>query len=142
MENLKFRIWDEDNECFDFIDLLEIAMTIETLDSIRDYFRPDYLKTNNNFIQKHTGLNDKNDVGIFEGDILKFYVGCRGLRKVIFQSGAFGVVGVKDDREKTFTEFIPFAMMNQNLIDHNIYDEINSLIEVVGNIHENPELLK
>ena len=132
MRDIKFRFWDVKE--FLFI----------PWQSINSDHLHDYLSKEENIVkpQQYIGEKDKNGVEIYDGDILKFYVGSRELRKVIFQSGSFGVVGVTDDREKTFTEFIPFAMMNKNLIEQGIYDEINSLIEVIGNIHENPELLK
>ncbi|BAP30158.1 TIGR01671 family protein [Chryseobacterium sp. StRB126] len=131
MKEIKFRFWDVKE--FLFIPWI----------SIRSANLYDYLNKNESINpQQYIGEKDKNGVEIYDGDIFKFYVGSRALRKVIFQSGSFGVVGVTDDREKTFTEFIPFATMNQSLIEQGIYDEINSLIEVVGNIHENPELLK
>lgn len=122
MENLKFRIWDEDNEGFDFIDLFEIEKTIETLDSIRDYFHSDYLKTNNSFIQKHTGLNDKNGVGIYEGDILWSEPDIH--QQVYFADGGFAIPN-------------PSTREAQYLYSRNL-----DMYEVVGNIHENPELLK
>lgn len=131
MREVKFRFWEVKE--FLFIPWI----------SVRSAYLYDYLSKNEDIkAQQYIGEEDKNGVEIYDGDILKFYVGSRSLRKVIFQSGSFGVVGVKDDREKTFTEFIPFAIMNQSLIEQGIYEEINSLIEVVGNIYETPELLK
>ncbi|MCQ9638642.1 YopX family protein [Chryseobacterium sp. WG14] len=131
MREIKFRFWDVK-------DFLFIPWQ-----SINSEHLHDYLSKDENIVkaQQYICEKDKHGVEIYNGDILKFHIGSRNLRKVIFQYGSFGVVGIQDDREKTFTEFIPFAIMNQSLIDRDIYDDIFSLIEVVGNIYENPELL-
>lgn len=118
MENLKFRIWDYDNEGFDFIDLFEIEKTIETLDSIRDYFSSDYLKANKDFIQKHTGLKDNNESAIYEGDIDK----SGNVIKWNPEKAMFALYS-KEDRLMSWPLF-------------------GKELEVIGNIHENPELLK
>ena len=79
-------------------------------------------------VSEFTGLTDKNGVRIFEHDILKFdYVGenlgVSGIEAVVFENGKFGVLW---GWHKDFTCLDGFA---------------NTTIEVIGNIHDNPELL-
>jgi hypothetical protein len=93
-------------------------------------------------VMQWSGIIDKKEMAVYEGDILKFDVGARSVRKVIFNNGSFGVVGMADDRDKTFTEFVPFSTMSRDLIERNIYQNLKDLIEVIGNIYEQPELLK
>lgn len=78
-------------------------------------------------VGQYTGKNDKNGTKIFEGDIVKDE-----------QSGYEYVI-------KWFSEYACFALANKN--GHMEYDVdefemlVNDLI-VIGNIHDNPELLK
>ena len=66
---------------------------------------------------QYTGLKDKNGKMIFEGDICLFPSGRK--KEIIFRNGAFGY--------ETNDEHI-----------HLWFDGV----EIIGNIHENPELLE
>ena len=73
-------------------------------------------------VMQYTGLKDKNGIEIYEGDIVKDdfdrFV-------IIFENGGFvASKGDEFDRSKYRTV------------------KINELCEVIGNIYENPELLK
>ena len=92
-----------------------------------------------------TGLHDKNGKEIYEGDIIKFHTGVKSrddiIAKVIFRAFAFGCVSVKDDGEKLISGMTAFGVMEQNCMDRGIFKNLEEIIEVIGNIHENPELL-
>ena len=80
-------------------------------------------------VGQYTGLTDKNGTKIFEGDILQFdYIGknlgVNGVAFVNFQNGKFGV---EWGYHKEFVCLDGFA---------------NTTLEVIGNIHDNPELLR
>ena len=68
-----------------------------------------------------TGLKDKNGKEIYEGDIINFWA--NDTKQVVeFKNGAYWMFVVDDD--------------------HNPVPLPSKYIEVIGNIYENPELLK
>ena len=72
-----------------------------------------------------TGLKDKNDVEIYDGDILKTYHD--GNKVVHFYRGAFCIDF--ENRDVGGVNSVPLkSLTTKNM-------------EVIGNIHENPELL-
>lgn len=73
-------------------------------------------------IEQFTGLKDKNGREIYEGDIVRCVK-------------SIGVIEYTEDR--FFIKWISHSFMSDKLSVHVKYD-----IEVIGNIHENPELLK
>ena len=88
-----------------------------------------------NTVGQFTGLYDKNGNEIYEGNILRYErYGWESKPLVVeFKHGAFGYTYEETDC------FIPFAS-NVNF-DFNPYDkDIN--FEIIGDIHDNPELLK
>ena len=82
-------------------------------------------------IGQYTGLTDKNGKKIFEGDIVL----CKiiGLRETVVHKG------VVEYLRDSFTVNIKSIVPPQDIIWFSIQ---NGDIEVIGNIHDNPELLK
>ena len=72
-------------------------------------------------VGQYTGVTDKNDTKIFEGDIVTMpsYHGGKHKTVVYFKNGKFAV----DGSNYSFKDICPRNM------------------EVIGNIHDNPELL-
>lgn len=86
-------------------------------------------------IGQYTGLTDKNGTEIFEGDIIK-YKNTDGIK---FNGVALTVIGKVVYNEKNAS----FAVSGKDEIGAKHYDYFPiKNIEVIGNIHDNPELLK
>ena len=107
MREIKFRAYSK--ESFTYFDL----------DLLNDESRAFYInEIEDNQVMQYTGLKDKNDVEIYEGDIVKGNY-LRGI----------GVV----EWNKYFCKFDISHRMNISPSDE---------FEVIGNIYENKELLK
>ncbi len=127
MRTIKFRGKRYDNGEWAFGDLhthdvIEIIVRIS-------YRREDYYAVVQDTVGQFTGLQDKNGKDIYEGDILEF-VDEKGKvyrRAVVYNEGAFC-------QEISF-DWLKLAY--NPLKNHQL-----ELWEVIGNIHDNPELLK
>ena len=82
-------------------------------------------------IGQYTGLTDKNGKKIFEGDRVKCN-GDFGLGTIVYNSGSFAVEYDKPIKEE-WRGTLLFCLINENGILE---------CEVIGNIHDNPELLE
>jgi uncharacterized phage protein (TIGR01671 family) len=77
-------------------------------------------------LEQYTGLKDRNGKEIYEGDIVRSHNGAL-MGVVIYQAPAFVIK--RNARAKTWGEFILAPQENQ-------------FQEVIGNVHENPELIE
>ena len=122
----------------------------------RSYIIPEYasaiyvIEVDPYTVSQYTGLTDKNGVNIFEGDIVYLF-GMKG--KVVQECGAFGIGFMKTIDYDLLESKIPFNnsanfCFNDNFISlwevfWNYEQDDNPLyeVEIIGNVHDNPELL-
>ena len=125
MREIKFRAWVKDRKAifevilFDYVTkkVTYLLERVGHLLSIRD------AKFNDVELMQYTGLKDKNNKEIYEGDIVTLH---NSRYKVIFNMEQARFV-LRDDK---FEIEIPFTNNN------------NERMEIIGNIYENSELIE
>lgn len=131
MKGLKFRVWDKERECYlDETELAGITPDGKYILYIEDE-EISRLEINGNYIvEQYTGLKDKNGKDIYECDILgdmwrDGYIAwcdkCKQLQYHILTHECMACLG----------DVQWYELVNDN-----------GKLEVVGNVHENPDLLE
>ena len=128
MREIKFRVWDKkENEMYDWDKIIHFDQETMCMMTILSEAPND-----NDWVwSQFTGLNDKNNKEIYEGDILK--ITCKfELRK-----------GIEVDVVDWADNCYGFGCSDWNLFElANNQKKGKQEFEVIGNIYENPELLQ
>lgn len=118
MREIKFRAWDTEREIMAQVDHLGLDdYEVNMKDSECKRWRASYPYVCR--LMQYTGLKDMNGREIYEGDIVKYFIG--ELAVIKYMNGSF-------------------VIESENDLDCMI--SMYGKIEVVGNIFENPELLE
>ena len=99
-----------------------------------DYY-PDWFNVRPETVGQYTGLTDKNGKRIFEWDIIRTLAPC-SIDKYIEGAVMFGEYSTS--YQSSNVGYYVNWSLNKNLA---VYCKIND-IEIIGNIHDNPELLE
>ena len=135
MRVVKFRAWDKEIE--KIYPVLKIDFVEEWVSMYSKIAGRHYNWLNNLVLMQYTGLEDKNGVEIYEGDILELRANPfnkkRDLFQVVFKDGGF-----RDEWNNYIGQYLPPDIRNRQ----GGRVRLNEACEVVGNIYENPELLQ
>lgn len=119
MRELKFRAWWKDTKRF--LDCDEWYMTCSGAKYLHYAVMP--YKDDNFIIEQFTGLKDKDGKEIYEGDIVDYNDDCECIGVVKYDAPEFYLEADLEIHAKMFLKGAPHQ-------------------KVIGNIHENSELLK
>ena len=119
MREIKFRVWDKINKDMFNVESINFQERRVYKDTVS------YRKFEDIDLMQYTGLKDKNNKEIYEGDILFESFGERNY-KVVFKNGSF-----RTEFEGYFDEY-----------SFDLIDVVLDLCEIIGNIYENPELME
>lgn len=115
----RFGEWDDDNDEQKYIMIYEDEFAFEEYAPIKNLF-------DKTVFMLSTGCIDKNSKEIFQGDILKSEFNTKGI--VIWSN------------ENGYSGFV--VRWNDGDVCHIFNDAAHPQIEIIGNIFENPELVK
>jgi len=90
-------------------------------------------------LMQFTGLKDKNGKEIYEGDILRYYSDARMYLPA--KDGGWKVGGNPHVEERTDVRYSEELGVYMVHVDSHYLYEIHDKSEVIGNVHENPDLL-
>ena len=133
----KFRVWDIVNKDFTYSPNRHFLIGLGG--DLFDGSGASYEE--NHIIQQFTGLKDKNGKEIYEGDILKAQEHTYDFTK------GNSPTGVKDifllcEYDETGARFLINFYPKVGCGGYDFHNGMQSKIEVIGNIFQNPELLK
>ena len=135
MREIKFRAWNKEHKKM-FYNVQNTFHSFGDDDSCRyeEYHGFDgVLDDENNILMQYTGLKDKNGVEIYEGDIVRHLI---PYEDSVGFSAEIIIIKWQTERFHDIEFNVPLGL------GFNIEWEDDELVEVIGNVYENPELMK
>ena len=126
----KFRAWHIDKQIMGEVIRIDFKQEIVTLDLEPDddeyYWTETDWKTSHVTLMQSTGLEDKNGVEIYEGDIIEW---------------RYVITYVDSSQQGNLGMSIGFYAQRDDFESYHMLD-VGDEYEVLGNVYENPELLE
>lgn len=142
MRELKFRVWikdeeryydESDEESYMIVPNGNVTYTSESYEEDGVWFNDTTSATNDVVVEQYTGLKDKNGKEIYEGDIVR----TKSCDQPNFSAGAIEMV-------QQMYLIMNSAHYRDPEISHcePLGHYCDTELEVIGNIHKNPELVE
>jgi len=128
MREIKFRAWEKRNKIMEYINILKKITCFLPCHDINDRIRYAQVACNDYELMQYTGLKDKNGKEIYEGDIVS---SCGYLEVVSY--------GIQEVDAFEGMGFNLWSFMEETTANGK---RLSAETKVIGNIHENPELLE
>jgi hypothetical protein len=139
MREIKFRAWHIKERKMYFLEAIDMCFELVTVtkknSDEQDYAA--YFRFSEIELMQYASLKDKNGVEIYEGDILELRANSFDRKKDLFQV-VFKDGGFRDEWNNYIGQYLPPDIRNKQ----GGSVRLNEACEVVGNIYENPELLR
>ena len=126
MREIKFRAWDKKRKSMNY--------GIEDMMNFGYFLQTPWIE-----VMQYTGLNDKNGKEIYEGDVVKIYTWRDEEEPELDE---FTIHKIKWFGEYPAFDFEPQLDCESNGLHHAQCSDETYGIEIIGNIHENSELLE
>jgi uncharacterized phage protein (TIGR01671 family) len=124
MRDIKVRAWDEERQqMFTSPKWVEFQVNVDGLLTARNFNRAGNIQMLP--VEQYTGLTDKNGVDAYQGDIATLS------HLVSSKSERLGVITA------SFTDGVKITAIDNGTVYGSLFID-----KVIGNIHQNPELLK
>ncbi len=130
MRKIKFRAWDKTRQCWQYFvitpTLKQLEENLITFGSpIHQHLR--HSRDIEDIYFQYTGIHDKNGKEIYEGDVVQTHFDKTEQYEAYTEIGIVNITPYRTEIEDK---------------KHGKYNKFFSHSEVIGNIYENPELLK
>lgn len=132
MRSIKFRAWHKEDGLM--LDYLMLRQTAFNRDGVQILYDVLVGRKSLYSVMQYTGLKDKNGKEIYEGDVYRRY---NYIYKVVWVQEKCCFMGLCFGRKKDFSE--GFTKEHDG---HLFPLADDGVMEVIGNVHENPELIK